>query len=76
MDDNVSIEIVYVVGHKSLGRWRHKTVRYFRLNRLTPEQHQIAVAKLTSALEPLANEFLDLGYDMTYKGKSVTKEDL
>lgn len=74
MDHKLSMEITVVVGEKMRTKWRHKSLRSFKLTSMSLKQYQAAVDKLMSKLNPLAEEFLDEGYEMYYRGKRVTKD--
>ncbi len=68
------MELTIVVGEKTRGRWRHKSIRYFKLTGMTLSQYQAATDRLMTVMGTLSQEFLDSGYDMYFRGKHITKD--
>lgn len=74
MDQKLSMEITVVVGEKMRSKWRHKSLRYFKLTSMTLDQYHSATSRMMKALEPLIDEFLNQGYEMYFRGERITKD--
>lgn len=76
MAEDMSIELVIIVGQRKRGRVKRKHIREFKLPRMTFEQYNTAADMIVASVMVLGQSFIDRGFTIECMGDTITKDDV
>ena len=76
MAEDMSIELVIIVGQRKRGRVKRKHIREFKLLRMTFKQYNTAADMIVASVMVLGQSFIDRGFTIEFMGDTITKDDV
>jgi hypothetical protein len=74
--EDMSIELVIIVGQRKRGRVKRKHIREFKLLRMTFKQYNTAADMIVASVMVLGQSFIDRGFTIEFMGDTITKDDV
>lgn len=71
MDNDIGLELNFVMSNKVRGRIKRKHVSYFKLRQMNEAQYHAACNLITEGMGLVAQGLLDMGYTMERKGARI-----
>ena len=76
MDNNIGLELNFVMSNKVRGRIKRKHVSYFKLRQMNDAQYQAACDVIIAGMQQVGERLIDMGYTMERKGTRITNDQV
>ena len=76
MDNEIGLELNFVMSNKVRGRIKRKHVSYFKLRQMNDAQYHAACDVIIAGMQVVGQTLIDMGYHMECQGKTITNDQV